>query len=227
MIRALIVIAALAALAPRAEAKRVCFSGPMRPQLITAPTAKIAGSGGVIVASGTKLPDWRFRDLNRVVRPRIVTIAPGLAIYHPPPLAGVEVVLENETHGVLRRTERALTVEATAAAPRVRTITKASPSTTRRSVMTELEDTVPEHALIVIASRVSGDALVPLTWTRVWKGQNATIDLWHTPGGCEQTIEAAIEPQTGDKIVLQWVDDAGRISEPSEPIVITGGSKRK
>lgn len=215
MIRALLVVATLAALAPIAEAKRVCLSGMMRPQIIAAPSAKIAGSGGVIVASGTKLPDWRFRDLNRVVRARVVTIAPGLAIYHPPPLAALDVVLENDVHAVVAVTQRALTVDATAAAPRVRSITKA---TSRRAVLTELADSVPEHALIVIVSRVTGDAVVPLAWTRVWKGQPLTIDLWHTPAGCEQTIEGAIEPKVGDKIVLQWVDDAGRLSEPSTAV---------
>jgi hypothetical protein len=224
VIRALFVIATLATLAPIAEAKRVCFSGPMRSQIIAAPNAKIAGSGGVIVASGTKLPDWRFRDLNRVVRARIVTIAPGLAIYHPPPLAGLDVVLENDAHGVIARTQRALTVDAPGGAPRVRSITKAT-STSRLAVMAELADTVPEHTLIIIASRVSGDTLVPLTWTRVWKGQSATVDLWHTPGSCEQTIDTAIEPKVGDKIVLQWVDDAGRISEPSTAVSVAAISR--
>lgn len=224
MIRALVVIAALGSIA---DAKRACFTGPMRMQIVAGPNGKIAGSGGVIVASGTTLPDWRFRDLNRVVRPRVVMIAPGLAIYHPPPLAGVDVVLENEAHDVIDRTERALTIDPTAAAPRIRSITKVTNAATQRAVMTNLAEPIPEHTLIVIASRVAGDTLVPLTWVRVSKGELAGLLLWRTPGGCEQTIESAVEPKLGDKIVLQWVDDAGRISEPSEPSVIADGSKRK
>jgi hypothetical protein len=225
VIRVLVVVGALAVLAPRAEAKRVCFSGPMRAQIIAGPNATIAGSGWVIVASGTKLPDWRFRDLNRIVRARIVKIAPGLAIYHPPPLAGIDVVLENEAHGVLARTQRALTVGATVGAPRVRSITTRTQSE-QRSVIAELGDTIPEHTLLLIASRVSGDTLVPLAWVRVWKGQSETVDLWHTPGSCEQTIPDAIEPKIGDKIVLQWVDDAGRISEPSTAISVVRTKSR-
>ena len=220
MIRTLVVVATLGALATSADAKRVCFTGPMRPQVIASPRATIAGSGGVIVATGTKFPDWRFRDLNRNVRAHVVTIAPGLAIYHPPPLASLEVILENDAHGVLRRTERALTVEATAPAPRIRSITTGAPSASQRAVMADLEDKVPAHSLILIASRASGDSLVPLTWVRVGAGQSATVLLWHTPRTCEQTIEGAVEPKVGDKIVLQWVDDAGRLSEPSTPVTV-------
>jgi hypothetical protein len=215
VIRALVLITVLGALAPIAEAKRACFSGPMRAQIIALPRAKIAGSGGVIVASGSKLPDWRFRDLNRIVRPHVVKIAPGLAIYHPPPLAGIEIVLENENHGALLRTERALGIEATAAPPRVRSITKSA-----RAVLTDLEDKVPARAIILFASRISGDGLVPLTWVSVVAGQSVGIDLWHSPGSCEHTIEGWLEPKLGDKIVLQWVDAAGRISEPSTPITV-------
>ncbi len=223
MIRALVVIAALASIA---EAKRVCFTGPMRPQIVAGPNAKIAGSGGVVVASGTTLPDWRFRDLNRIVRPRIITIAPGLAIYHPPPLAGTDVILENDAHDVIDRTERALTIDPTAAAPRINSITKLVYEGSRRAVMTDLADSVPEHVLVVIVSRVAGETLVPLTWVRVSRGQLAGLLVWRTPGGCEQTIESAVEPKLGDKIVLSWVDDAGRVSEPSNPLTIVAAKPR-
>ena len=125
----------------------------------------------------------------------VVMIAPGLAIYHPPPLAGVDVVLENEAHDVIDRTERALTIDPTAAAPRIRSITKVTNAATQRAVMTNLAEPIPEHTLIVIASRVAGDTLVPLTWVRVSKGELAGLLLWRTPGGCEQTIESAVEPK--------------------------------
>lgn len=221
MTRALVVVAMLAALAPNALAKRACFSGPMRPQVIAMPRAKIAGSGGVIVASGSKLPDWRFRDLNRIARPHIVPIAPGLAIYHPPPLAGIEVVLENETHGVIARTERALKIEPTVAAPHVRSIVSGGAAINQRGVRVDVDDSIPYHAVIAVVSRVSKDALEPLTWVRVRAGTAGSIEVWHPPRACEETIKGAIEPKAGDTLVVQWVDDAGRLSEPSPAVPLT------
>ena len=226
MIRTLVLVAVLSPAAV-AEAKPVCFIGPMRTQVVVLQSAQIAGSGGVVVASGTKMPDWRFRVLNRRLRAHVVKIAPGLAVYHPPPLAGIDVVLENENQRVLVRTERALSVDAVIAAPRVRSVTAVAAVPSYRAVVTELQDKVPAHALVVIASRVSGDQLVPITWARVFPDQNDSIELWRTPGDCQQTIPDATEPRLGEKLVLQWVDDAGRLSEPSEPIVITAGSKGK
>lgn len=218
MIRVIVVAGVIAALAPAAEARRVCFRGPMRPQVLN-PSVEIAGSGGLIVGTGAKFPDWRFRDLNRIVRAHVVKVAPGLAIYHPPPLAGISVVLENESHGILARTERALTVDPVAKAPRVRALFAMAPAANRPPVLAELESPIPAHTLLVIASRRVGDALVPLTWSRVSAGQS-TLTVWRSPGGCEETIPDSVQPLVGDKIVLQWVDDAGRISEPSAPIRI-------
>lgn len=220
-------LAVIVMLATAAEAKRVCFSGPIRQHVIVGASSRIAGSGGAIVASGIEpLPDWRFRDLNRIVRAHVVRIAPGLAIYHPPPLAGIDVVLEDREHQAQLRTERALTVEEPPAPPLVRSI-EATDVSGRRTVAAELGQQVPEHALIVIISRVERDRLVPLSWALVSGGSLDPMVLWHTPYGCDATVETWVEPKAGERVVLSWVDDAGRVSEPSKPIVISGASKGK
>lgn len=225
------VLALVPAASGAVEAKRMCFQGPLPPQVISGARAKIAGSGGVIVASGDELPDWRFRDLNRVVRPRVVTLAPGLAIYHPPPLAGTDVVVEDTGHGEVARTERALTIEPPPGAPDVARITSTEQTAGRRIVDAQLTTPTPEHAIIVVVSKVvstlDGTRVVPLTWANVPGSNPSSVRLWYPPGGCDSVIERSVEPRAGDRVVLTWVDDAGRVSEPSKPLVIAGGSKGK
>ncbi len=209
----------------------MCFHGPLPAQVISGARAKIAGSGGVIVASGAVMPDWRFRNLNKIVRPDVVTLAPGLAIFHPPPLASTDVVLENTAHGTIAQTERALTIEPPPGAPEVAQITSTSLSAERRTVDARLTTPTPEHAIIVIVSKVvpdnAGSRLVPLTWAAVPPSSTSSVRLWYPPRSCEATIPDSVEPRAGDRVVLTWVDDAGRVSEPSKPLVIAGGSKGK
>ena len=214
-------------LATSAHAEVMCISGPMQPQVIAGRRAQVAGSGGVIVAAGEKLPDWRFRDLNKVVRPRVTALAPGLAIYHPPPLPGTDVVLEDGNHSVIARIVRALTIEEPAGAPRVKAITATTVAGGRRAALAELAEKAPEHAVAIIVSRVERDHLVPLTWAQVSGNQPPSVLVWHTPYSCEATIPASIEPKVGERVVLTWIDDAGRVSEPSKSIVIAGASKGK
>ncbi len=220
-----VIVAVILAAAP-AHAEMMCLSGPMAPQAISTARNQIAGSGGVIVASGTQLPDWRFRALNRVVRPHVVLIAPGLAIYHPPPLPGTDVTLEDLNHRVIARAQRALTIEEPSGPPQIQSI-RTAPEQDRRAVVAQLAEKPPAHAALVIVSRQRGDQLVPLAWAEVPRSRPLVLQLWHTPGGCEEVVETWVEPLAGDRVVLSWVDDAGRLSDPSKPIVISGASKGK
>jgi hypothetical protein len=217
-----LVIAMILAAAP-AQAEMMCLSGPMSPQPISGARGQVAGSGGVIVASGTALPDWRFRALNRIVRPHVVAIAPGLAIYHPPPLPGTDVTLEDQNHRAILRAERALTIEEPPPAPQVTSI-KAAPAQERRAVHAQLSEKPPAHAVLVIVSRQRGDQVVPIAWAQIPGNRPTVLDLWHTPGSCEEYVTTWVEPLAGDRVVLSWVDDAGRVSEPSKPITIGKGS---
>ncbi|CAN5922555.1 hypothetical protein BH11MYX3_BH11MYX3_08680 [soil metagenome] len=221
MIRALILATILAA-AP-AHAEMMCMSGPLSPQPIASARNQVAGSGGVIVASGGQLPDWRFRALNRIVRAHVVVIAPGLAIYHPPPLPGTDVTLEDQNHRAILRAERALTIEEPSAAPQIASI-KTAPEKVRRAVHAQLSEKPPAHAVVVIVSRQRGEQLVPIAWAQIPGNRPTVLDLWHTPGSCEEYVTTWVEPLAGDRVVLSWVDDAGRISEPSKLVTIGKGS---
>lgn len=223
--RRLLAIALCAAATP-AHAERMCMQGPMDPTHLASGRNVIAGSGGVIVAAGEKFPDWRFRNGNKVVRPHVVTVAPGLAIYHPPPTPGVEVILENLQHDVLTVKKRAFSIEPPPGPPVIESITSTT-AQKRTTVMAKLADKPAETALIAIVSRVEGDKLVPLTWAMVRGKQPLAFTLWHTPYTCEQTVTGSIEPKPGERVVVTWLDDAGRLSEPSKPIVIAGAPLKK
>ena len=225
VVRLTALAALIAGLAGPAHAERMCFQGPMPPTALRGQREVMAGSGGVIVAAGEAMPDWRFRDLNRVVRAHVVVVAPGLAIYHPPPTPGAEVVLEDADHQLIAKRERAFKIEPPAAAPAVASVT-ASLVQSRKNVQVAFAGATPESAVIAVISRVSGDRLVPLAWARVG-GAVRSLSIWHTPYTCEQTVTTWLEPKQGDTVVISWVDDAGRISEPSKSIVISGASMRK
>jgi hypothetical protein len=221
----LIALALCAAAAP-AHAERMCIQGPLDPTPLTSGRNVIAGSGGVIIAAGEKLPDWRFRNMNKVVRPHVVIVAPGLAIYHPPPTPGDDVVLEDLDQNVKTTKKRAFSIEPPPAAPVIKSITSGIVQQ-RTTVTLELADKPGESAFVAIVSRVERDKLVPLTWAMLRGPQPLAIVLWHTPYTCEQTVTASIQPKAGDRVVVSWLDDAGRLSEPSKPIVISGASSRK
>lgn len=216
MIRALVIVAVLAS---HARADR-CDGGPMNPRPVNRPGAKLAGSGGIIVA-GDSLPDWRYRALNKIVRPRVETLAPGLAIYHLPPLPGDEVVLEDGEHQIRARATRIFTAEPPLAAPEVTSIAASSPG--RNIVTAKLATKAPAAARILVVSKLEGERTTPLAWTFVWDGAES-LQLFRAPGGCTEYVTSWIEPKRGDRVVLAWVDDAGRVSEPSKPVVI-GGAK--
>ncbi len=206
-----------------AHAERVCERGPLRPQVIGGAKRVIAGSGGVIVASGDKLPDWRFRVVNKVARPRVVLLAPGLAIYHPPPLAGTDAVLEDLEHSVINSAQRALTIAPSLEPPKVDVITSTDLEG-RTTVIAEL-DPVPREAILVIVSVVERGRTVPIAWARTGGASGRKLLLWHTPYGCEQTVDALRPPRVGERVVLSFVDEAGRVSEPSEPVAVAKGQK--
>lgn len=222
--RCVIVLALLASATPtRAEMR--CEDGPLPPQGIGNQT-KVAGSGGVIVAGNT-LPDWRFRDVNRIVRARVTTVAPGLAIYHPPPLADRAITLEDTAHAARVRTTRVFEADPPLAVPRVRSVTSVGTVTMlRKAVTVEFATAVPEGAVVAVITRVDGAKRVGLSWVEVHEGLSA-VPIWHSPRSCETHVESWIQPQPGDVVDVQWIDASGRLSEPSEPVTVVRANAPK
>ena len=199
----------------------------MPAQGVTAQT-KVAGSGGVIVA-GNALPDWRFRDLNRVVRPRVTQVAPGLAIYHPPPVADPEITLEDTNHAARVRKLRALEADPALPAPVIKRVTfEDDRQVNRASVMVELaEDRIPKGAVIAVMTRVDGAKRTPMAWTHVRGDVPPKFQIWHTPFTCEPRIDAVIPPKPGEAVEVTWLDTSGRISDPSNAVTIVRAKAAK
>jgi hypothetical protein len=216
-VRRLVCLGVLALSVP-AHAEMMCESGPMPAQGVGAQT-KVAGSGGVIVA-GAKLPDWRFRDVNRVVRPRVTHVAPGLAIYHPPPVADPEITLEDTDHAARVRKTRALEADPSLPAPTIKRVTFADNRNVRAFVTVELEGTVPKGAVIAVIARVDGEKRIPMSWTHVRADAPTAFQIWHTPFTCEPKIDSLIPPKPGETVEVTWLDSSGRISEPSKAVTI-------
>ena len=220
MIRALLVVGLLASDA-RAE---MCFGGPMPARPVIGEKPRVAGTGGMIVV-GDKLPDWRFRALNEVLKPHVVTLAPGLAIYHPPPLPGDIVEMENTDHQLIARARRAFSIEAPLPPPSVAKVIARMQG--RYSYTTaSLAGRVPASARIAIISRVEKGRTVPLSWAMVSEGQ-VDLTLWHSSYSCDHYVTTWVQPKVGDRVVLTWVDDAGRASEPSKPLTISAAPRGK
>jgi hypothetical protein len=202
----------------------VCFGGPLPARPVIGQKPRIAGSGGMIV-TGDQLPDWRFRKINETVRPHVVTLAPGLAIYHPPPLPGDIVELENTDRQLIARARRAFTVEPPLAPP---TVSKVVANITGRYgyVTASIAGTVPESARVAIISRVERTRTVPLSWALVNPGQTDVL-IWRARYSCDHYVSTWVQPKVGERVVLTWVDDAGRVSEPSKPLTISGPPRGK
>ncbi len=219
MIRALVVVAVLSSDA-RAE---FCSGGPLTARPVIGENPRMAGSGGMIVIGDT-LPDWRFRSINKVVRAHVVTLAPGLAIYHPPPLPGDIAELENAEHRLMARAQRVFAIEKPLDPPQITKVI-AQATNLGGNVVASVENT-PASARIAIISRVDGARTVPLSWSMVNAGQ-VDIVLWQSPGSCRSYITSWIPPKAGERVVVTWVDDAGRVSEPSKPLTISGPPRGK
>ena len=222
MIRALAIALVLAMTSPaRAE---VCFAGPLPARPVIGEKPRIAGSGGMIV-TGETLPDWRFRGINESFRPHVITLAPGLAIYHPPPLPGDVVELENTDRQLIARARRVFSIEPPLdppAATKVEAITKGRFS----HVIATLAGTVPHTARVAIISRVEQARTVPLSWALVNVGQTE-VTVWRSAYTCERSVSTWVQPKAGERVVLTWVDDAGRVSEPSKPLTISAAPRGK
>lgn len=53
------------------------------------------------------------------------------------------------------------------------------------------------------------------------------VTVWHATFSCDHYITSWVQPKVGERVVLTWVDDAGRVSEPSKPLTISAAPRGK
>jgi hypothetical protein len=211
-----------------------CLIQPLTPTpLVNAP---VAPGGGVIVAllrgvgskSAMSAVDkaWRFRDVNKLVEPTFVDIAPGLAVYALPATGGPELALLDADGKELAKVVRASKATAALAAPALASITyesrRYSPPRGSGTSTTGIADigAIPAGAAALIVYEVTKTGNVARSWVSVTGADpKATkIAAYQSGGRCNPTLPG-IEPiANGAKVVVAWLDTSGRLSPVSKPV---------
>jgi hypothetical protein len=199
------------------------FSG-LVPQVL--PTdAKVPADGGVLVAAqpkgGSALGSgdvtvqrgWRFRGIK--ASPTIDVLAPGLAVYRLPAGDG-SIVLEDDKQAAVATVTPTKEKRARLAAPKVKAITFQHPVSRRvmDQVVVELDGEPPAEAAALVIADAKG---APRSWGRV-SGRSVTAYASHS---CIALPNGTVMSKAGDQVVVYFVDNVGRKSDPTKPIAVT------
>ncbi len=218
--------AALALAARDATAK--CAMTELQPSLVTDKAATVPSDGGVLVgfvaevgqhrADGDpSVTDWKFS-----VAVDHTTLAPGLTVYRPKSGATIAISdAKGKAIAKYARDAKATTMMLPPPMPQKLTITASrSGRGTHRELTAALSSPPPDTAVAVILySSTAGKALA---YGRVHPGADAkAVVPWADPPRCSFSPSGTTMPTAGDKLVLAWVDQFGRIGKTSAPIGFT------
>ncbi|MBS1121618.1 MAG: hypothetical protein H6Q90_3846 [Deltaproteobacteria bacterium] len=226
MRRSLAFVAVLLGASP--VAAEPCPSFGLAPKVVRA-SVVVTNDGGVVVA---ELPqatvdggqpdqaDWKLRAHNKLVKPQIDPIAPGLVVYRPP-VGAAAFTLEDTTMGsLLGKARLATKALGLLAAPRVKAVVSGTTRTKHATtfVTVELDGSAPADAIALVVRAAKGD---PLSFGLV--GPRATkVSVYSTQGGCVTAFpNGTVIAQPGDRVVAFWVDASGRRSATTAPLVVT------
>ena len=211
----------MTALASRgADAK--CAMTELIPSLITDKAATVPGDGGVLVGYTTEvgrdeaapadpsLPGWKFS-----VEVDHATLAPGLTVYRPK--SGAAVAISDAKGKAIARFKRAgaaTTMVLPPPMPKTLVITASrSGRGMRRQLTATLSVPAPDTAVAVILySTKDGKAL---SFGRITTVHPTAVVPWSDPSRCSFNPPGTAPPSTGDKLVLAYVDQYGRIGATS------------
>lgn len=152
-------------------------------------------------------PAWR---VNATV-PTIDTLAPGLAVYRIPAASKGWARLTDHEGNVVG--EATVGHRAPPPRPAAKSIVRATNVGRRTSTtVTVAMDSVPSGVVALVVATPAGK---PLTWGRAGASVIAFAN-----GSCTGSIPGTTAPEAGDKVTLHWVDEAGRLSAASDPLVV-------
>jgi hypothetical protein len=207
-----------------------CASSGLGPRVLNAKTAAIVdGEGGLVVGAldmgGTKLESgdvsvqktWQFNLRGKKATPKIETLAPGLSVYHVPPLdAPVELV--DDKGAVLGALGKGIKVPRMEA-PKVKGIAHESGTGRRYHVQVgvTLDGVAPAGVVALVLADASGK---PRSWTKV--DPKARTLYPFSVHSCVIVPSGTVPSTAGDRIVLYWIDAAGRKSEATKVLTIRG-----
>jgi hypothetical protein len=234
MTRFLALAAAITLLSPSSPAEAApCAITGLSPKVLSRPGVTIPSDGGIVVAAesgpGGKLAGgevaeqkgWRFRVRSgRIAPTSIDIIAPGLAVYRLPARADA-AVLEDDAHAVVARAQLSKDARPRLPAPKIKQVLYAVSRGGRRTstmVTAELDGTAPSDAVALVIADASGK---PRSWAHAQGGSS----LWlYAGGGCSMKPAGTEISNPGDKVILFWVDAAGRTSAPTKALTVADGS---
>jgi hypothetical protein len=192
---------------------------PPRPseRVLTPDGATIAGAI-VIQADLQKMPAWTVRGGNPLVDAQLEPIGPSLYRVALPGTTDVEL---DDVHGAAVVHVKRGSLAPIAPAPAVKAITYHAEHTRRgRFVNVDVRFAAPppHDAVAVLVSTVAGAKATQTSWGNVAEDGNgidpAVLTVFRS-GSCiaQPTGTGAYAP--GDRVVVQWVDAAGRLSARS------------
>ncbi len=199
------------------------------------PSGAVPADGGILVAAvpdeagkldpgdaALKAP-WRFKNV--AVNPSWRSLAPGLAVMVVPTKA-TELI---DTTGKLVLTVKATDAKPTTVlgAPKISAVTLEPMHSRRQSErITVSFDDVPAGAVAIVLSDTKGK---PRTWklieaTKPTSGRPAKPIVLpiYGAGRCTSMPNGTLPSKAGEAVVVQFVDQFGRLSPASRSIKVTG-----
>ncbi len=211
-----------------------CAVPTLGPRAMTAQATTIASDGGVLVSLVPSYGDdtadvttWRFHTGKQLVKPAIVTLAPGLMSLALPANGGNTLVIENGAHAPLLSVTRGGKVNLLAA-PRVR---KASAqlvpggprSSQTNEVLVDLIAAPPTEAVALVIFGIDKQTTTARSWAAVSHEELSWV-VYRSGGRCSMTLPGTVPSSAGDHVAFAWVDRSGRLSTMSAEVVVAAAS---
>lgn len=208
-------------------ARADCAEWGLAPKVLTPPNTVIAADGGIVVAAMPEArgkldkgdpavqPSWKIQVGGDSLKPPIELIAPGLAVYRVAVANAFKIELTDGGQALVTVKPSRVRGDALAA-PKIKRVTF-EPRKLRHGaekVVVELAEAAPAGVVAMVLADADGK---PRSWGAVSGG--ATVDAYGAPE-CQALPNGTVASKAGDKVVLLFVDAAGRVSAPTAPVAI-------
>jgi hypothetical protein len=216
------VLVGLALLLPL-DARADCAMLGLVPKVLTKPDATLAPDGGVVVGAVSQdrgpldsgdiamQPRWTFVVPMGTITPAIESLAPGLAVYKT---SADNVELRDETGAVLAKATHGAAVDKLAA-PKVKSIKYDAPMSKRsiQRIEVMLDGAAPPGVIALVLADAKGTA-------KSWGPVAGSVFYPYLRRDCLALPNGTVPSGKGDKVTLFWVDEHGRKSAFTKPMMI-------
>ncbi len=216
-----------------------CAGTGLEVSLISPAATTIDQDGGIVVGLDTDPTNnlsgdlhntgWQYFDGKAHTKPRVIPLAPGLAVLAPNPMRG-----ELQQRLILHDANQKKLVDVAfefavyddrpigpAPVPTSATLRETMGNRTfDRRVDVGVKAGAPANSVAVIAfeADASGNPKAAISWSRASAGDKS-FTIWHVHS-CVDSPPGYGYIEKKQKIVLIWVDAAGHLSLPSPPVVV-------